>query len=124
MTVDMRSYGGEHFITTADVREGPLEERVLDARDGKYDKPELIFESGNVLSLNATNRKTLMRAYAGLRPRPGVGKRVELILGELLYNHKPQEAVVVQLISPPLTAEEMAAAVAAAPKPQPARRRR
>ena len=117
MTVDMRNYGGEHFITTVDVREGPLAERILDAREGKYDKPELVFENGDVLSLNATNRKILMRAY-GPTSETWTGKHVELLLGEVMFQRKPQEAVVVNPVSPPLTADEMAAAVAAAPKPQ------
>jgi hypothetical protein len=111
MTIDMRDYGGEHYISVPDVRDGPLPEGIADAREGKFDKPDLVFESGDVLSLNATNRKTLMRVY-GPTSDTWIGKRVELILGEVMFQNKPQEAVIVRPISPPLTVEEMAAATA------------
>ncbi|TYL93435.1 hypothetical protein FXB40_21635 [Bradyrhizobium rifense] len=117
MTIDMRTYSnGETFITPADVREGPLLETIADAREGKYDKPNLHFESGDVLSLNATNRKILMRAY-GPTSKTWIGKQIELVLGEVTFQNKQQEAVIVRPASPSLTADEIAAATAAAPMP-------
>ena len=63
MTIDMRKYGGEYYLTIADVRDGPLRMKIVDVREGKYDKPDLIFETGDALSSNETNRRVLMRAY-------------------------------------------------------------
>ena len=77
MTIDMRKYGGEYYLTIPDVRDGALQMPIVDVRDGKFDKPDLVFETGDVLSLNATNRKTLMRAY-GPFSDTWLGKIVEL----------------------------------------------
>jgi hypothetical protein len=112
--IDMRKFGGEYYITVADVREGSLLMKIADAREGKFDKPDLIFETGDVLSLNATNRKTLMRAY-GPTSDTWINKQVELVLGQVLFQGNPQEGVVVKPISPPLTAAEKTA-VADLPK--------
>ncbi|MHC2292887.1 hypothetical protein [Bradyrhizobium barranii] len=109
--IDMRKYASETYVTIPDVRGGSLSEKIANAREGKYDKPEIVFESGDVLSLNATNRKTLMRAY-GPTSDTWIGKEVELVLGEVTFENKPQEAVIVRPISPPLTTEEKTAAAA------------
>jgi hypothetical protein len=60
--MDMRKYSSGHFIKLDDVRDGPLNEVIDDAKIGKFDKPDLIFESGDRLSLNATNNSVLVRA--------------------------------------------------------------
>ena len=109
MTIDMRKYGGEYYLTIADVRDGPLRMKIVDIREGKYDKPDLIFETGDALSLNATNRRVLMRAY-GPTSDTWLGKDIELVLGEVEFQGKSQESVLTKPISPPLTATERAAA--------------
>jgi hypothetical protein len=103
--MDMRRFSGEHFIKVDDVRDGPIQEKIAVVRQGKYDKPDLVFESGDVLSLNATNNKTLMRAY-GRNSDDWIGKEVELFLGEIEYQGKMQEAVLVRQISPQVKAKE------------------
>jgi hypothetical protein len=114
--IDMRKYGsGETYLTIADVREGPLLMTIAGAKEGQYDKPNLHFETGDILSLNATNRKTLMRAY-GPTSNTWIGKQVELMLGQTMFQGAPQDSVIVRPISPALTATEIAAAGAAAPK--------
>jgi len=80
--MDMKKYSGEHFIKVADVRDGPIEGRIAVVREGQYDKPDLIFESGDVLSLNATNNKTLVRAY-GTESDYWIGKQIEMFLGTI-----------------------------------------
>ena len=108
MTIDMRKYGGEYYLTIADVRDGPLRMKIVDVREGKYDKPDLIFETGDALSLNATNRRVLMRAY-GPTSDTWISKDIELVLGETEFQGKPQESVLTKPVSPPLTAAERAA---------------
>jgi hypothetical protein len=109
MTIDMRKYGGEYYLTVPDVRDGPLPEKIVDVRDGKYDKPDLIFETGDALSLNATNRRVLMRAY-GPTSDTWIDKNIECYLGEVEFQGKQQESVLTRPISPPTTATERAAA--------------
>jgi hypothetical protein len=79
--MDMRKFSGEHFIKTADVRDGPLQMQIAVVREGKFDKPDLVFESGDLLSLNATNNQILLRAY-GPNSDNWIGKDIELFLGE------------------------------------------
>src|SRR6516164_5593500 len=103
--MDMRRFSGEHFIKVDDVRDGPIQEKIAVVRQGKYDKPDLVFESGDVLSLNATNNKILMRAY-GRNSDDWIGKEVELFHGEIEYQGKMQEAVLVRPISPSVKAKQ------------------
>jgi hypothetical protein len=115
--MDMSQYAGEHFLKVDDVREGPLRLRIAFAREGKYDKPDLVFESGEVLSLNATNLRTLIRAY-GRNSEDWAGKDLEAELGQVMFQGKPQDGVIVNLISPPIPAAQMTA-----PKDEPATKR-
>jgi hypothetical protein len=73
----MRKYSSGHFIKIDDVRGGPLNEVIDDAKIGKFDKPDLIFESGDRLWLNATNNSVLVRAY-GPNSDNWIGKEIEL----------------------------------------------
>jgi hypothetical protein len=98
--MDMRKFCGETFIKIADVRNGPLQMQIAAVREGQYDKPNLIFETGEVLGLNATNSKILMRAY-GPNSDDWIGKEIDLFLGKVEYQKKMQEAVMVRAVSPP-----------------------
>jgi hypothetical protein len=97
--MDMRRYCGESFIKIADVRSGPLRLRIAAVKEGQYERPNLVFETGEVLSLNATNNKILIRAY-GLNSEDWIGKDIELFLGQVEYQKKMQEAVSVRPLSP------------------------
>ena len=113
--IDMRKYSsGETYLTIADVRDGALQMTIADAKEGQYEKPDLHFESGDILSLNATNRKILMRAY-GLTSDTWIGKQIELVLGQTMFQGAPQDSIIVNPVSPPLTAAEKAAAAPAQP---------
>ena len=107
--MDMRKYSGEQFIKVDDVREGPLQVQIALVKQGKFDKPDMNFETGEILSLNATNTKILVRAY-GPNSEDWVGKEIELTLGQVEFQKKLQDAVVVKPISPPIAAAEKAAA--------------
>jgi hypothetical protein len=103
--MDMRKFSGKNFVKVNDVRDGPIEGRVAGISEGNYGKPDLILESGDTLSVNATNNKILMRAY-GPNSDDWIGKEVELFLGEIEYQGKMQEAVLVRPISPLVKAKE------------------
>jgi hypothetical protein len=96
--MDMRKFSGNAFLKIDDVRDGPLQERIAGVVMGKYDKPDIIFESGARLSLNATNNKTLRKAY-GADSDDWIGHTVELFLGEIEYQGKMQAAILVRPIS-------------------------
>ena len=96
--VDMRKYAGSAFIKCDDVRSGPLQEKIVSVEIGKYDKPNLIFESGTRLSANATNVKTLVRAF-GRDFDSWIGGEIELHLGTIEFQGKDQEAVLLRAIS-------------------------
>jgi hypothetical protein len=103
--MDMRKYSGHRYIKPDHVRYDQLQEQIVDVRLGNYDKPDLIFESGDLLSLNATNNQTLICAY-GANSDDWCGKVIELFLGELKFQGKTIEAVLVRPISPPLEPAE------------------
>jgi hypothetical protein len=103
--MDMRKYSGEHFIKVDDVKDGPIEGQIAVVREGKYEKPDLVFESGDVLSLNATNNQTLVRAY-GTESDRWIGKQIQMFLGAIQYNGSDNDAVLVKPISPPIKKKE------------------
>ena len=103
--MDMRKFSGENFVKVNDVRDGSIKGKVVGLREGRYGKPDLILESGDILSVNATNNKMLMRAY-GTESDHWIGKMIELFLGEIEYQGKMQEAVLVRPISPLVKAKE------------------
>jgi len=109
--MDMRKYSGENFIKVADVEDRPLDEVIAVIRPGKYDKPDIVFESGDILSLNATNNKILVRAY-GPDSDSWVGKEIKLKKGQVEYQGELQDSVVIEPVSPSLSAKERAAATA------------
>jgi hypothetical protein len=105
--MDIRKFVGQKFIKITDVRDAPLRMQIAAINEGKYEKPDVVFESGETLSLNATNARTLMRAY-GPDSDSWIGKEVELALGTIEFQNKPQEAVIVKPISPSIATAERA----------------
>lgn len=99
--MDMRKFSGEHFVKVDDVKDGPIDGQIAVIKEGKYDKPNIVFESGDVLSLNATNNQILMRAYGSDSDR-WIGKMIQMFLGVIQYQGTDHEAVLVRPISPPL----------------------
>jgi hypothetical protein len=83
--IDLRDYSGSQFIKLADVKDGPIRRTIAGLVDGKYGKPDCIFDDGSRLSLNKTNVKTLRRAYGDF-DADQVGKEIELFEGDFLTN--------------------------------------
>jgi hypothetical protein len=96
---DLKKFVGPRFIKPDHVRDKPLRDTIAVVKQGRFDKLELVFESGDTLSLNATNTETLMNAYGRNSDRL-VGKEIELYFGQLQYNGKDNDAVLVKAISP------------------------
>ena len=97
--MDMRKYSGPHFVKVDDVRDGPIQGQIAEIKEGKYEKPDLVLDSGDTLSLNATNTQTLIRAY-GTNSDYWVGKMIEMFLGKAKYNGNFNDSVLVRAISP------------------------
>jgi hypothetical protein len=97
--VDHQKYLGKFFLKLADVQEGPLVRTIVNVEDGSYDKCEITFDSGDRLSLNTTNFRTLFAAFG--KPEFWPGKRIELFEGELPYQGKTQPGIRVRPIDQP-----------------------
>jgi hypothetical protein len=97
--MDMRKYSGEHFVKVDDVKDGPIKGQIAVVKEGKWDKPNIVFESGDVLSLNATNIKTLTHAF-GTESDYWIGKMVEMFVGVIQYQGSDHEVVLVRPITP------------------------
>jgi hypothetical protein len=62
--MDMSPYSGAAFLKVGDVKvNGPIRVTIVDVQVGKYGKPDLTFDDGSKLSLNATNNRILCHAY-------------------------------------------------------------
>jgi hypothetical protein len=103
--MDMRKFSGDHFIKVADVRDGSIQGQIAVIKNGKFDKPDLVFETGDILSLNATNTKALSRAY-GPNSKDWVGRIIEMFMGEVEFQGKMQPAVLVRPLSPPIAVDK------------------
>jgi hypothetical protein len=106
MAMDMRSFGGETFLGVDDVKGGALVEMIAVVKLGKWDKPNLVFESGSLLSLNATNRKTLIKCW-GPNSDDWLGREIRLVLGQVKNKDgELQDGVVVEPISAALPRDQ------------------
>src|SRR5262249_6342107 len=63
--MDMSQFTGGQFLKVADLREnGPIRVTIVAVElSTKFDKPELVFDDGTTLSLNATNCRALVRHW-------------------------------------------------------------
>jgi hypothetical protein len=92
---DLKKYAGTHFVKPADVRDEPRRDKIVGVRENtQYGKLELILESGDILSLNATNTEILMDAY-GRNSDELVHKEIELKFGTTRYQGEDHDTVVV-----------------------------
>ena len=91
----MKLFAGSAFIKTADVSNAPRRDTIAAVNIGKYDRPVAVFESGDQLTLNATNTKTLIRAYGDDSDR-WVGHTIELYLGKSIFQGETKPSVKVR----------------------------
>jgi hypothetical protein len=93
--MDMRQYAGTNYVNLDDLTDGPHREIIVDIQIGDYGRPDLYFESGDRLSLNVTNNRTLVRAF-GSESNGWIGKAVELYIGDTMYKGEKQKSVLVR----------------------------
>src|SRR5215467_12239100 len=98
MIMNMSEYAGSAFIKLDDVRGSPQRETIKDTKLGDYGRPNLVFESGNVLSLNKTNVRVLIKAY-GEDSRDWNGCEVELSAGSTSYQGEERDSVRVKPVA-------------------------
>jgi hypothetical protein len=98
--MDMKQFAGTDFIKLKDLQSGgPRQEVIADCRPGNFDMPDLFFESGSVLTLNATSVRVLIRAY-GDDSRGWVAKTIRIYPGQVPFKDGITDAALVEPISP------------------------
>jgi hypothetical protein len=95
--VSLKNYAGRHFVKVDDVRDGPIKGKIVDIAEGEFGKLNLTLNTGDCLSLNKTNTTTLMHAF-GTESERAIGQMVQLFLGEIKYQGRMQEAVILEPI--------------------------
>jgi hypothetical protein len=110
----MSDYVGPTFVKVEHLRDGPRIETIADVKIGSYNRPEAVFASGDVLSLNQTNIRKLIESY-GEDSRGWAGCQIELRIGPVRYEGQDIEAILVRPVTPskektPSTAPAAAAA--------------
>jgi hypothetical protein len=99
--MDMSEFAGSRFLKVQDVKGGPIRARIVRVDLGKYNKPNIHLDDGNILSGNATNVRALCRAY-GSDSEGWIDHEIELTLGTIEYQGEDQEAIIVNPIAPSL----------------------
>jgi len=88
--MDMSKYIGNVFLKVDDIKaSGPIRVKITDVSEGRFGKPDLTFDDGTRLSCNMDSDDW-------------IDKQVELVVGEIEYDGKMNEAVLVKPISPPI----------------------
>jgi hypothetical protein len=99
--MDMRKYSGSSFLKVDDLKDRPpLQARIAAVEIGQYDRPDITFESGKKLSVNATNNETLCDSY-GWDSDNWVGHVIELSVVDGQYKGEPIKLIKVRPISKP-----------------------
>lgn len=97
--MDMKKYAGSRFLKFEDVKDAPRVETIAEAIEGRFEKANLIFESGDKFSLNKTNCRTLVRAF-GENSCDWIGRKVELVAGEIEYQGAKKDSVLIRPVPP------------------------
>jgi hypothetical protein len=111
--IDVKKYLGSRFIKLADVEDGPMTLRIAEVVEGKYDKLNLIFASGQQFSLNKTNTGRLANDL-GMDVRKWVDADVKLFAGNVDTQDGKQPGVELEV----LMSEAKPAAKPTATKPK------
>jgi hypothetical protein len=99
MGMNMNEYAGSSFIKYEDVVNEPRRELIKEITEGDFERPVLVFESGDRLSANKTVVRVLVRAY-GKNSDGMIGKEIELYAGQTEYQGEKKNSVLVKPISP------------------------
>ena len=92
----MTKHAGGIYLRAEDIREGgPKRVKIESVEDGQFGKPVLVLNDGTSLTLNQTNTRTLIRPY-GPNSRDWIGREVELYLGQISYEGRAQDSILVQ----------------------------
>ena len=105
--MDVREYIGGTFLKPEDIGATPVVLTIVGVAMGKFDKLDLTFADGSKMGLNATNGKTLARAW-GYESEAWIDKQVEASVGSVMFKGEPQETILSRAISPAMTASELA----------------
>jgi hypothetical protein len=101
---DTSVYLKGRFINAKSIGDEVLDEEVVDTGKSKFNRPVLIFRSGDKFSLNDANLRVVHKAW-GTNPKGWIGKRVRLVRGERERNDGTMEdCVLLTPISPQTTA--------------------
>jgi hypothetical protein len=95
---DYVKYLGKFFLKLDAVQDGPIQRTIVGGEDGAYDHYEIVFDTGERLSLNRTNFRALYVDYGP--PENWPGKLIELYEGPLLYQGKAQPGLRVRPLDP------------------------
>jgi hypothetical protein len=95
--MDMTKFVGEDYVRADTVRNKPLVVRILNVKMGQFDRPELIFNNEQIMTVNATNTRILVKAF-GADSDGWIGKQIKLKLGKVTYQGNEIESVMVEPI--------------------------
>ncbi|PWT73224.1 MAG: hypothetical protein C5B60_08485 [Chloroflexi bacterium] len=101
--MDMSKYFGGKFLKVEDIKAagGLVKVRIVDVTEGRFDRPDLHFDDGSQMGVNATNGRVLARAY-GFNSDDWIDKEVELYVGQVQFQGNLQDAILIKTISPPI----------------------
>lgn len=97
--MDVSQFVESGFLKVADLAGGTRQCVIASVRPGKFERPDMEFQDGCVLSLNATNMKILANAY-GIETDDWIGKAVELYPGKTEFQGQQRDSVLIQPVSP------------------------
>ena len=101
-TMDMRQYSGSGFLKVADIEaSGPRRLTIVDVAEGRFGKPDIEFDDGSKVGVNATNNRALIAAY-GSDSDNWIGKHVQLVVGEVVYQGDVKACILVRPLSKPI----------------------
>jgi hypothetical protein len=81
MGIDARKYAGSRFLKLEDVRDKTLVEQIAAVNMGKWDRLNLVFESGSQIGLNTASVRALMDVF-GYECDDWKGRWVEIYAGQ------------------------------------------
>jgi hypothetical protein len=95
--MDMRSYSARNYIKLEDVSDGPIEKVIVSVAAGGFNKPDITFSDGSVLSANKTTVLQLNRKL-GYESSSWLGQGVEVYEGPVTYNGSTKPGVLARAI--------------------------